>query len=761
MALKKAVIIAIQEYAKAEDLGPTLPNTIEAGERFYEWLTRVKGLNSSDVTICADQGNFGGHKRLGTDRSSIIDGAITQLIDTWRDKDPAELEAFLFFSGHGLGFQQSLGKRAVDALVCSNYINRKKSGGACIQLGELQEKMYFSLGGAHHYFFIDACRTIMGSDEIDVPSFGTTYASAKLGNPTRYTIFSTAYGEVAATNSGFSPTLVEGLKGKGHAKGWVGTNMYVTFDLLQQYLRSKLTQQIDPKREGPGDGFILQLSPIPQSQCQVEVRNSDPQDQFELVASWQGLRTTQAFQGSTATLKLAPNYYDLTLLHQGLEVVRLVPIAGRPVDFYEDCQAIYDKTACPPKGAGLKGPVEEAVGRLHVIAPTGGEVRLRNLTTGESRRSAGPLELRTRPGVYQVKVLEAGEPISRGILNIAAGQSTTFDAVKSAASQVRSGILNAVSDIPNAVIADLSETLGPMANSDLSLWLALIGAAHILAPKGKYHKIARLPLETFSDVPPGSAVVYLLAAFESEAEPPWVATSKGTQLAWTQVQSLGGIPNLYQLKLPLASGPVFVSCRHGKTPPVTYASHALPNRATLVVLVEDGTGSRTVQQYLLPIYHLRNHLPVEVAARLDDWRLLRWMRYMSAFQRRFSEKRAVAPMADSDQEERIAWEEVLSTKWIDPAISLIAAYEMIRRGLATSGASQLEVVVNNLRQYFPGVADAEAIASAIGLPHSTPANPPILLQGVMLLTGVDRNAPFPAEKLNFDSMWTSWKSAVS
>ena len=99
-------------------------------------------------------------------------------------------------------------------------------------------------------------------------------------------------------------------------------------------------------------------------------------------------------------------------------------------------------------------------------------------------------------------------------------------------------------------------------------------------------------------------------------------------------------------------------------------------------------------------------------------------------------------------------------KWLDPIMSLIAGYEIIRRGKLESLKENLKTVIGNLRNYFPGIPDTEVLARLIGLKAKLTGDPPLLMDGVLALEDTE-NLTLPPSKLDYASPWTSWRGAVS
>ena len=96
-------------------------------------------------------------------------------------------------------------------------------------------------------------------------------------------------------------------------------------------------------------------------------------------------------------------------------------------------------------------------------------------------------------------------------------------------------------------------------------------------------------------------------------------------------------------------------------------------------------------------------------------------------------------------------ESLLFFKLFEPIVALFAAYELVRRGELGS----LPRVVNNLRTFFPGLPDTEALANLAGQPSHLPPMPPLILDGFQALNLMsDAPAVPPGEALVFRGPWT-------
>jgi hypothetical protein len=109
-----------------------------------------------------------------------------------------------------------------------------------------------------------------------------------------------------------------------------------------------------------------------------------------------------------------------------------------------------------------------------------------------------------------------------------------------------------------------------------------------------------------------------------------------------------------------------------------------------------------------------------------------------------------------------AWRDALYGKWVDPIMSLIAAYELLRRG---ERGDLLREAIGNLRRWFADLPDVSVLAKLFD-PSATPsawppASPPILRDGLDALDDDTVMWPFPPARLSYDGPWTAWRRAVA
>lgn len=106
---------------------------------------------------------------------------------------------------------------------------------------------------------------------------------------------------------------------------------------------------------------------------------------------------------------------------------------------------------------------------------------------------------------------------------------------------------------------------------------------------------------------------------------------------------------------------------------------------------------------------------------------------------------------------------LLHGKWLDPIMSLIGAYELIRQGVFKEHPHDLDQMLTNLRRYFGGLPDTEAIAKIMHHPSfQRPHGAPLLLESVLAfdVAEEERILPLPSSEVDYGSPWTSWRGMV-
>lgn len=757
----RAFIIAIEEY---ETL-PRLNGVNNDANEFHDWLVQKKGLSPTSIFACADK-RFCPWATAGTKSSEITTELFNlwKKVTDWEDGGDATTEFFFYYSGHGFANTKTINDKPVDHLVASDFQNAILSGDKCLEFYKIKESLYRSLGPVTHYYFIDACRNTNN----DVKPTGLSFnpPQAKNGSTgASFWLFSTAKQELAARDSEFARALVDGLSGIGSAADWYKTKFWVMFTNLWEYVDGRIQQrspqQVDSDQEGKGRGLILEVKPIPQYECEIVVDNAKPTDEFTLSISTQGSPPAQSkFQGGSHKFKSLPGYQVITVTHPTAVVVQKdPPVSDEGVSLFENCVLRFELQAARVKSARRRGP-RSSQADVSLTALSTDEIQLENLGSGAVETASGQLKSKVVPGDYLVKVRQSGRTIGSKRLSVKRGTPINLnlrDLVTVKPSPIRDQCVRVIALHEDPPVKSLSKSLGPLSTWDLSLVLSLLGASRIISSPNDFPLLSKLPLATFTSLKEGASPVYVLAGFEKSQGSFEVGMSDDKNATWHmmwQVADLG----IYEKFIPATPGAHLVSIKIPNQPSITYATHCLPNRATLVVFTEDIDGRFTLHQYILPVRVLFGFLDSRVLDYLQN-DPLDVVRLMFLAQIQFARKR---PVFGKDGGPIQDFTDLLYGKWLDPIMSLIGAYEMIRQGALKEDPARLDEMLYNLRNYFGGLPDTEAIAKVIGRPWNMPQGAPLLLESVLAFdeTQEQRILPLAYDQVDYGSAWTSWRDMV-
>ncbi|HTM50414.1 MAG TPA: caspase family protein [Bryobacteraceae bacterium] len=745
----RAIIVAVENYGSVAGGGlvSKLEGTLEDAEKFRVWLLQKKSVQPRNITFLADP------------TAAAIELAFRDLVDNGQN-DTEEL--YVFYSGHGFSTNDNpLRQKPADILVGAEFQNLNDSGKACLKLSEIQFTLYQCLGPGTHFYFIDACRNPVSAKDVRPGEFGWTRPFSQLGQPAVFTMFSAERGNFAAVRSGFAPAVVAGLGGRGRAKRRDGLQMWVSFDSLRTYLEMSLAQKVAPE-PGPGAGRILRIDPIPTYTCTVQVKNAGGSDRFTatmLNAFSVQVGQPVSFQGGETTLRAFPDDYFVQVTHSQFA---LSPPDPAKAELYDDCTVEFEKTTQllggPPPTFAAPPPVP-----VSINGPAASVLEITNLHTGEVSPLESDFTGTLQPGPYQVRVLESGWSSVRSF-RFLVDQSLTgpgglhIDAASRDPSRIRDSLLGLVPGQHDTARADFSESLGPMAAQDLGLWLSILGASRIL--ENQFHKLQNLPLMSFDDVQPGGSPIYVLSGAEGPrgisqaaigapgAPAPQVMPMQGVQ----------GVPGLYELRSDTPPGMNLVYFRAGDAATCATVAYCLPNRATLFVLATSGAGETRIQQFILPLAKLRQYLTRQEQDRQPP-NLLEAVRFAVLAQRELSRLRSPGANLsglDGDPRRVQEWNNLLYGKWLDPAMAVMAAYELARNRGAGSPPDSILVAIANLRAFFAALPDAELIAKIAGLPYTEPVSLPLFLTGLRAMEHPELLMPLPLGQVDYVGPWITW-----
>jgi hypothetical protein len=757
----RAVIIAIQDYPDAVGLvSKQLPGTHEAARRFHEWL-RSHGVEERDIWVNTDDASFPGAP------GRMRDGASASIRATFQELVPeaagGTAQLFVFFSGHGfvrtdLQFGPD-GPVKADVLVAADFVSLGASGVACFPLDGLQQSLRTWLGPGDHYWFVDACRNECKSGDVAPGGLLLSFPPVG-GDPGVYTLFSTQRGFAAATGSGFAGHLVDGLHGRSRAKRWHGDSLVVLFQSLQEYVAAQMTtQQVQQRVEARGEGRICGIEPVPSYHCDLAIEGAPGAE--PITVEVEGLRPATppyaaTFTGTSHRFVGPPDDYWVRV-----EAGTVPPLRGRArVDLYEDRQVSVRLEGAVPKAPALPGGATRSIR----IGGTGAaDVHLVSRADDTVRIALGPAAVPPPSGRYQAVVTDARSGIVLNVRDIDLTEEGDVDLESftrwSIDDRPRLALLNQLpwyARHPDAV--EFSESVGPIADQDIDVWLAMVGASRIVGHNpGQWEKIGHLDLFDASTAAPGDSPVYVLAALDlperSPAPPPGVTVSLWPDGRGVRARAVPGLEGWFEAVVPATEGPKLLTIAVDGHPPRTTVTHCLANRATLVTYSVGAAPAPVLRQYVLLMGHLLDQVPVVVRDRLagpSGRSALDWVRFAAQCQRLFSSHQAIEPTGpDLD-----IWRELVYGKWVDPVMGVVAAYELVRAG----EVAMAEVATRNLAEFFPGLPDVAYLRQLVGQPPQPPPTPPLVRDGAIGL-GFTSFAGLPAEHLDYSSPWTAWLNA--
>jgi hypothetical protein len=737
----RGLIVAIESYAQMQEgLAPTLDGTHAGALAFRKWLVEERGVAPEHIRFCAEDEGLEG-RTSGATLDEIVD-EISALVNEGRDKTEA---LFVYLAGHGFSYTDIDGVRVADVLLAADYSDRQHGWRTCLSIDEIVKWLRLSLGPLDHFYFVDCCRNGISAAEIKVAQIGP-YGASDLGWPDVYMLYSTTPGQLAAVQSGFTRVLVDGLNGNGRAKDLHNGQWAVLYRTLKPYLVKAVPgQAVDGREEGNHDGLIRVIEPPPRYTCNVVVDDAGADEEFRLeLATVRGQPLpSRTFKGPSYPLSEPPDDYRLALFADG---VALTPLDPLPLDLFSDSTFRFTKPRARRRGAAVPEAAPAPPPPTQVRAPEAARIVVRRAGEPETEATtgSGEFDVELAPGTYDVEVLDARNlTVRHDELHVGAQPPAAIDLARFERSPLRDALLQAIPGHHQAGAVDFSETLGLMPDQGLDMWLGLIGAARILqSPMDDFSKLGPLPLASFDQTPAGACPLYLLAGLEDDA--PVRAAVDGPL---EDSPSHSTIPGLHELVVEdLGAGVHLLGVAVGRGEPLVLPVAGLPNRATLVTAWRDDRGALRFGHFVLPIPHLEEHLP-PYGNRLTYDAPLPVVRRLVELQRRFAAARALEDVHRDD----LSF--LLGGKWFEPVSTLLAAYELARRG----AGERLREAVGNLRLFFGEFPDTEAIARRAGLSWSMPDQPPLVLDGLLALDRLPNLLPLPPEDLLYDGPWTLWR----
>lgn len=746
---RRALIIGIEEYANVSDnsIAAKLEGTLKAAEDFQRWLSAkwdAEGVAAADrqIIFCSEPVVADGRHAKAED--------ITQaLLDLRKEGQNTTEEFFFYFSGHGFSFVKPDARS--DVLIASSYKSMDLSGSSCLQLDKAIYWLRQHLGSGHQYYFVDACRNDLDGRRINPGGIVPPSDPQTSDEATTFLLQSTAPAATAAVDGRFAASLLAGLNGKNTAKMWGEDDddtMMVRFDTLRGFVKERMKPQRVHNNvagsDGETDGVIIRLRPPPTSRFTVRIEGGSGVPVGTIVSTGKRApaRTDTAIAGEATSLDLKPDRYTVSVQVEGAQVRD----NDREIVVFDDATLTFH---CEPPGAGMT-TATPAANTGDVAIPKSLSLELEELATGKRELFRGMEKIAVPRGRYAATIFDRDHRVLNSHDLVVEAEEPVKIADWSGSAPHES--LARRFDVHDGAI-DFSESLGPLSDPDLNVWLALVGGGRIMSgtPYTDYSKIRQLPLQDFSLEPPGSSPVYVLAGLEDQGSLLDVAVSYDqSHIQWSSTIEPTGMPGLKEAVFRNMGGPILVSLRVNGGTSYTVASVASPNRATLVTITLDEFGTPVISQYLLPIGRLVHYLHPLVAQRIEARNQLADLKMLAEAERAFRSRRDILRGSVPD---RFLYD-VLDLKWVDPIAAAMVAYEFIRR----RRLDQLSVVVQNMSTYFPDLPDSMALAQLTGAPSAAPVQGvPLFLDGLRAFD--ERRMPLSPNAIDYNSPWTAWRGA--
>ena len=265
---------------------------------------------------------------------------------------------------------------------------------------------------------------------------------------------------------------------------------------------------MDRNQDGNGAGLIVEIVPIPTYTCTIEVRGATPADKFEarlgMIGNPHFIQTTP-FQGNNYALSFTPGSLELKVYQDEKALMRIEPPEQQPLEFFDDCNAVYQKNVTSPRV-----PPEPLGTKVSIAAAADLYLQAKNLALGTTQElNAGAAE-ELAPGDYLFTLHERGTPISRSLEKLTPGREISIG--DEPLNEIQESITrNAAHGVTEGAVS-FSESLGPISNRDLGLWLSLMGVAHITKDPNTFSALGKVKLDDVTAHVPNSSGVYTLAA---------------------------------------------------------------------------------------------------------------------------------------------------------------------------------------------------------------------------------------------------------
>jgi caspase domain-containing protein len=588
---------------------------------------------------------------------------------------------------------------------------------------------------AEQFYFIDACRDF-ALDNLYLPAVGQATGAwlprqdGRVSLSQQLILYAASPGQRAAEDRDrrqgvFTPALLEGLRGAATALNWSSaSNRYeVKFSTLTEHVKKSVRRRLNRRPgasafvqepqapvTGDEDAVVASFSTTEVDKIDVAIRVS-PKLAHEggLIKVLYQLPQQEAVVWSTgppleatSTVKLAPFDYTFTAEAPDFIPVRSICSVYEPaaVELYLGGRPRSGSDGDAPRADEPSGADS---GRLTVSVPDEtAAIAVWNSEREQVAVAAGWLDRALPPGLYRVRLLLPEGPGAERLVEVSPGRTTSvsLDAPVPALEDRPRELLqqHGISPDEHGFITP-SGLLGPLAQPSLASLLAFAAYAANAPEWEALNRLRGLGVTTVSRLPrePGETSSLLVLAGSNREGGASLADARltvydpdgpGTDRGMFEV--LPAFPVAAQRGLVRTPGAAHIEIRVPGHQPTRYAVTCLPDRITVLVAVLQADNRAEVQQYLFPA-------PDKAAGLLGT--TANHIRRLELAQRSYS---AGTPFS------RTELTDLLYGKWLDPLMSCLAGYTLVRRGETEEFAS---VALPNMQTYFAGLPDTHVLAA--------------------------------------------------
>ncbi|WP_437636211.1 caspase family protein [Sorangium sp. So ce854] len=741
---KRAIVIGVERYPNRKN--DDVPGAVADALAFYDWVTSDEGVPPESIALHLSPLSGRADARPAT--AAQIERSIAELR---RLGEGCTERLFVYYSGHGFASGTDMSDQPEPAIVCEDFESIEWTGRLALKFRQIREVLR-GLGPGEQYFFLDCCRTIVTRERLSLGEVAINVRPAANGEPAQGTLWSTAPGRAAAAataageRSAFTEALLAGLRGEGRARAWRDESLIVEFHLLASHVNERLRsdgQEAYPETRGllPPLRVLYPPEPLPTVPCEVTVEGASPDDAIELEVSGRADDEPKLCKltGGRGAVELVVGFNRIKPRLHGCELKP--PSVSK--DFFTPDQVrfrVVRRRGSAPWGDKLRAhaferglltdAIEDAVHPVNVhleLPRSSATIRLRD-QVGRERTPAiadhgGRRVALLLPGKYRLEIEEAGLLVHEQVFEVRPGASQRVTVVPpDPVDPTRRSLLARVREESGWISP--SESLGPLADHHLPLWLSLLA---VRAVYDVCEGLAGIPAPPVRGVPARQAALMILMTASSRPEVAlFPLADGGASRRPVALEANGAVEGLWHGVVDTAPGGYLLGWAGGRA---AIALYALPDRVTCFIGSAGlgAPGDATLLSLPLPPWGgaLPEYPPVFV----------RWLEHA---QRAFFAGRAIeGPTFDRP----------------DPIYDVIAAYAALRAGARMRAAEVLE----RLEAAFPDLPDVAALQVLVRDAPPRPAGVPTVMDGALALCP-DAAMPGcpPRSVLAWGSAWTRW-----